>query len=206
MPVFSSGDAVSSGPISIDIMPLPPGDAAPYPMPILPAGLDGGFDTRLRMVSGTDDDDRLDVGGGAAFGGEGNDVFVLSSIGEVEGPEHLGLILDFQAGDSLDLSQLGDQAAILGETEAEDGALRISIDYDGDGAEDGFVLAYENGVPKPDDTGVVDLPFPVDDGEFHILPFPMPGDDGVMTILPYPMPGDGEVTILPVGGTSDWIV
>jgi hypothetical protein len=159
------------------------------------------------MIAGTEADEKLVIEGGAtAFGGGGNDTFVLVSSGDSEGSERLGAVLDFNAGDTLDLSRLGANASILGR-EALDGGVRVSIDYDGDGKEDGFVLTFEQGsiAPEPGDGGVT------------ILPFPMPVDfgggigdgagDGEFHILPYPMPGDGEVVILPVfGATSDWAI
>jgi hypothetical protein len=177
-----------------------PGDAVPMPLPIAPGepSPDGG---RIRMIAGTEASEKLVIEGGAtAFGGGGDDTFVLVSSGDVEGSERLGAILDFDAGDSLDLSRLGANAKILGR-ETTGGETRVSIDYDGDGKEDGFVLTFEKGqvAPEPGDGGVT------------ILPFPMPVDfdggigDGEFHILPYPMPGDGEVVILPAfGATSDW--
>ena len=204
MPTIDPGVAVSSGPTLINGVITLPTDAIPYPIEIT----DPSAGSRLRIVSGTNGDDRLELSGGAAYGGEGNDTFVLTSTHtDLDEPEHLGIILDFHAGDSLDLSLLGANASILGQDADGKGGQRVSIDYDGDGKEDGFVILHENGQPAPDDTGVVS---PGDEGEFHILPFPMPGDDGVMTIqpypmsgddgvftiLPYPLPGDGEVTIL----------
>lgn|GEM_PF-2685672 len=196
MPTTDPGVAVSSGPTLISGAVTLPTDAVPMPMPIAVGEPNPAGGSRLRIVSGTDGDDRLEVGGGAAFGGEGNDTFVLTSThGDVDGPEHLGIILDFKAGDQLDLSQLGDKAAVLGQAADGKGGQRVSIDFDGDGKEDGYVIVHENGQPAADDSGVVS---PADEGEFHILPFPMPGDDGVFTILPYPMPGDdGVVSILP---------
>ncbi|TAJ69917.1 MAG: hypothetical protein EPO51_20560 [Phenylobacterium sp.] len=194
MPTVDSSGVTSSGPLPIPgVTPLP-GDAIPIPMPIAPGepSPDGG---RLRIIAGTDGDDRLVLEGRVAFGGDGNDTFVVTSTqADLEGPENLGTIMDFQAGDSLDLSQLGDKAAELGRTADAKGGQRVSIDYDGDGTEDGYLIVHERGEIAPDDTGVVSPP---SDGEFHILPYPMPGDDGVVTILPYPMPGDGEVAILP---------
>ncbi len=191
MPI-DSGTASSEPAVSGSTL-LPPLDAVPMPMPIAvgePYPVDGA---RIRIVAGTDDDDRLVLDGRTAFGGGGNDTFVLTSTGSSsDGPENLGTIMDFQAGDRLDLSQLGANAAIVGREADAKGGARVAIDYDGDGKADGYVTIHERGEIAPDDTGVVTP----GDGEFHILPFPMPGDDGVMTILPYPMPGDGEVTIL----------
>lgn len=177
--------------------PTIPGDAIPMPLPIAPGEPNpNGAAGRIRAIVGTDGDDKLVLEGGATgIGAGGNDTFVLVSSGDVEGSERLGAILDFDAGDKLDLSRLGANAKILGRTEA-DGGVRVSIDYDGDGNEDGFVMTFEKGqiAPSPDD------------GDFHILPFPMPGDgevvilpvdldggigDGAVTILPFPMPGDG---------------
>jgi hypothetical protein len=201
MPTFDPGNA-SSGPAVSGPSLLPPTDAVPMPMPIAPGephpGGDGG---RLRFVAGTEGDDRLVLDGGFAAGGGGNDTFVLTSThGDADGPENLGTILDFQVGDRLDLSQLGDKAAELGRTADIKGGERVSIDFDGDGKEDGYLIVHERGEIAPDDTGVVSPP---SDGGFHILPYPMPGDDGVVTILPYPMPGDGEVTILPMAFSLD---
>jgi hypothetical protein len=201
MPTFVPGNAISSGTAPITgVTPLPT-DAVPLPMPIAPGEPNPAGDTRLRMVTGGEGDDVLVVGGGAAFGGGGDDTFVLTSIGEdLDGPEHLGIIMDLQAGDKLDLSQLGDKAAELGREADGKGGERVSIDFDGDGKEDGFVIVHERGEVAPDDTGVISPPL---DGEFHILPFPMPGD-GEFHILPYPMPTDGPVTIMPVAfGIAD---
>lgn len=185
---------------AITITGTPPSIAVGEPSP----------DGRVRVVAGTEGDDTLVIEGGAtAIGGGGQDVFVLASNGlDDEGAERLGAILDYDfSNDSLDLGKLGPNASIVSQ-DAIKGGARIGIDYDGDGKEDGFVLAYAPGpngepatiLPEADDTGFTILPFPLptDDGVFTILPFPMPGDDGVVTILPYPMPGDDEVfTILP---------
>lgn len=141
--------------------------------------------TTLRVEFGTDGDDRVDVGSGAAFGGQGNDTFVLTSIGEKPaGPEHLGIIKDFEAGDTLDLSKLGEKAAILGREDDGAGGERVSIDFDGDGAEDGFVILQDG----------------TEDGvDFvTILPFPLPGD-GEFNILPFPTLGDAELHVLSGG-------
>jgi len=195
MPTLDSGNAISSGTAPITgVTPLPV-DALPFPMPTLPGEPDPAGHTRLRMVTGGEGDDVLTVGGGAAFGGGGNDTFVLTSIGEdLDGPEHLGIIMDFQDGDRLDLSQLGDKAAELGREDDGKGGQRVSIDFDGDGQEDGFVIVHERGEIAPDDTGVISPP---NDGEVHILPFPMPGD-GEFHILPYPMPTEGGASIMPM--------
>jgi hypothetical protein len=209
MPSLDSGNASSSGTAPITgVTPLPV-DALPMPWPIAPGepnpGGDGG---RLRILSGTEGDDRLVLDGGFAVGGAGDDTFVLTSThGDVDGPEHLGTILDFQAGDKLDLRQLGAGATELGRTDDAKGGERVSIDFDGDGKEDGYLIVHERGEIAPDDTGVI-TPAPTD-GEVHILPYPMPGDDGVFTILPFPMPGDGEVAVRVMSGftvSSDWVV
>lgn len=201
MPTLDPGN-ISSGPAVSGPTLLPPTDAVPLPMPIAPGEPNPGGDAgRLRIVAGTDEDDRLVLDGRVAFGGGGDDTFVLTSTHEdLDGPENLGTIMDFQAGDKLDLSQLGDKAAELGRTADAKGGERVSIDYDGDGKEDGFVIVHERGEIAPDDAGVISPP---SDGEFHILPYPMPGDDGVVTILPYPMPTDGEAAILPVAFSLD---
>lgn len=197
MPINDPGSAVSSGPAVSGPTLLPPTDAVPMPMPIAPGEPHPGDAGRMRIVAGTDGDDRLVLDGRVAFGGEGNDTFVLTSTSpDADGPENLGTIMDFQAGDKLDLSQLGANAAIVGREADEKGGERVSIDYDGDGKADGYVTIHERGEIAPDDTGVVTP----GDGEFHILPFPMPGDDGVMTILPYPMPGDGVTVSVSLDG------
>jgi len=200
MSLLLLSDVISSRPTPGDgTAPPIPGDAIPMPLPIAPGepSPDGG---RIRVIAGTEADEKLVIEGGAtAFGGGGDDTFVLVSSGDVDGSERLGAILDFDAGDTLDLSRLGANAKILGR-EALDGGARVSIDYDGDGKEDGFVLTFEKGAiaPEPSDGGVTILPFPmpvdfdggigdggaipvdfgdgVGDGEFHILPYPMPGD------------------------------
>lgn len=184
--------------------PLPAGDgltsggATPTPLPVAVGESNSG--DRVRVVVGSEGDDRLVLEDGAtAIGGGGDDTFVLVSSGGGEGAERLGVILDFNAGDTLDLSRLGANARVLGRQDADGGGTRVSIDYDGDGKEDGFVLTFEKGqiAPSPDD------------GEFHILPFPMPGDgeavilpvdldggigdDGAVHILPFPAPGDGWI-------------
>lgn len=213
MPTLDPNSATSSGVLpNTGVVPLP-ADALPAPMPgqIEPVPGDGG---RLRIVAGTDGDDVLTLDGLVAFGGAGADTFVLTSVdADADGPENLGTIMDLTAEDKIDLSQLGEGAAILGREADGKGGERISIDFDGDGDEDGFITAFENGAPAPNDTGVV----PADGGDFHILPFPMPGD-GEFHILPYPMPGDGEIgvfsaldvdtaTVVVLNSmTLDWIV
>lgn len=189
--------------------PPVPGEILPLPMPMPIAPGEPAPNGRLRMVVGTAADEKLVIEGGAtAIGGGGDDTFVLVSSGDSEDPERLGAVLDFSAGDTLDLSRLGANASILGR-EALDGGVRVSIDYDGDGQEDGFVLTFEKGVvsPEPDDGGVTILPFPlpvdfgggIGDGEVHILPYPLPGEgDGEFHILPFPMPGDGPA--------DDWLI
>ncbi|RAK65527.1 hypothetical protein DJ019_11230 [Phenylobacterium kunshanense] len=142
---------------------------------------------------GTSGDDTLAVEGGAtAIGAGGSDVFVLVSNGlSGDEPERLGVILDYDfSNDALDLGKLGDDAVIVSQ-DAIKGGARIGIDYDGDGDEDGYVLAY---TPGPNGEPAEILPED-DDGGFTILPFPLPTDDGVFTILPYPMPTDGQIIL-----------
>jgi hypothetical protein len=193
MPDTNLSNAISSGPLPPGARPLP-GDILPMPLPIAVGEPAPG---RIRFVVGTEGDDTLTIEGGAtAVGAGGNDTFVLVSSGEAEGLERLGSILDFSEGDKLDLSKLGEKAAIVGR-EAFQGGESLSIDYDGDGKADGVLDTYTGKGPATVE------PAP-GDGEFHILPFPMPGDDGVVTILPYPLPG--EAVILPVdfdGGIGD---
>jgi len=204
MPTSDPGNATSGGTAPITgVTPLPI-DAVPMPMPIAPGepSPDGG---RLRIIAGTDGDDRLVLDGRVAFGGDGNDTFVLTSThDDVDGPENLGTIMDFHEGDKLDLSELGAKAAELGRTADAKGGERVSIDYDGDGKEDGYVIVHERGEIAPDDTGVVSPPA---DGEFHILPYPMPGD-GEVTILPvaFSFDGAGETGVALRTMSIDWIV
>lgn len=196
MPDTNVSNAISSRPLppGAGTDPLP-GDIRPMPLPIAPG--EPAPDGRVRFVVGTEGDDVLTIEGGAtAIGGGGDDTFVLTSSGAAEGLERLGAILDFSEGDKLDLSKLGEKAAIVGR-EAFLGGESLSIDYDGDGKADGVLDTYTGKGPATVE------PSP-GDGEFHILPFPMPGDDGVVTILPYPLPG--EAVILPVdfgGGIGD---
>ncbi|WP_269715366.1 M10 family metallopeptidase C-terminal domain-containing protein [Caulobacter sp. NIBR2454] len=161
-----------------------------------------GGEGRLRATVGTEGDDRIIVETGTiAVGNGGKDVFVLTSAGASGGSERLGAITDYVAGDDvLDLTQLGAKASILGEGRMIDGSTRLSIDYDGDGREDGYLYVGGAGFIPADDN--FQSPMPIIDGEFHILPFPMPGDgeviggpvnDGEFHILPFPMPGDGVV-------------
>ena len=207
--VTSSIVVTSAGVPITAISATPPSIAVGEPHP-------GG---RVRMITGTEGDDTLAIEGGAtAIGAGGADVFVLVSGGEAaEGPERLGTILDYDfSNDSLDLGKLGPDAVIVSQ-DAIKGGARIGIDYDGDGKEDGFLLAYAPGpngepatiLPEADDGGFTILPFPMptEDGEFTILPFPMPTDDGLFTIQPYPMPGDdGVFTILPFPMPGDGVI
>lgn len=184
-----------------------------------------GQDARIRSVVGTDGDDRIVVETGTlAVGNGGKDVFIITAAVAGEETVRLGAITDFGDGDSLDLSQLGANVAILGEGRMTDGSTRLSIDFDGDGQEDGYLYVGGAGFIPADDNFSSPMPI-IEDGEMHILPFPMPGDgeviggpvndgeatilpwplpakagafvetgDGVFTIQPYPMPGDGPVT------------
>lgn len=194
MPDTNLSGVVSSGPLPSGDGTIP-SDAIPMPMPIaVGEPVPGG---RIRFLVGTEGDDTLTIEGGAtALGGGGDDTFVLTSDGLDDGIERLGAILDYSAGDKLDLSKLGDKAAIVGR-EAFEGGETLSIDYDGDGVADGVLETYTG-------KGAATVEPSPGDGEFHILPYPMPGDDGVVTILPYPLPG--EAVILPVdfdGGIGD---
>jgi hypothetical protein len=192
MPTSDPSDVVSSRPLPPGAGDTPlPSDAVPMPMPMpLPEPIAPGEPPpdgsgRVRIVAGTEADDTLTLEGGAtAIGGGGDDTFVLVSSG-AEGLERLGAILDFNAGDKLDLSRLGSKAAVLGR-EVIEGGERVSIDYDGDGDADGVLVTYTGKgpatiEPAPGDGEVRILPFPMPagegegegDGEFHILPFPM---------------------------------
>jgi hypothetical protein len=169
--------SVGTGPFTADALPLPlPGGVQIAPaLPIV---------ARPFTIVGTEGDDRLLLPGGAnAIGAGGDDVFVLSSRGDTEGVEQLGSILDFSKGDTLDVSGLGEKAKILGSRALDRGeGQRFSIDYDGDGDEDGFVLAYNQPA--------------LDVGGFR--PYPMPSLDGAVP--------DGEVRIMPVIEAPDLTV
>lgn len=182
--------AVQPTPVTQD----PPVTAGEHVNPGIAVGEPHG-NGRLFLLSGTEQDETLDVRQGAFIsGGGGDDVFVLNGS---EG--RLAVVLDLSEGDKFDLSQLGAKAQVLGTVAGggEFGGDRISVDVDGDGKEDGFVLAFAAG--KAPDLSVFDRSStPAEpDGVFHILPYPMPGDgpinigEGEYHILPYPMPGDG---------------
>ncbi|MET0339338.1 MAG: hypothetical protein ABW063_16405 [Caulobacter sp.] len=174
-----------------------------------------GQDARIRSVAGTEGDDRIVVETGTiAVGNGGKDVFVIAAAAAGAESLRLGAITDFGDGDSLDLSQLGANVAILGEGRMTDGSTRLSIDFNGDGQEDGYLYVGGAGFIPADDNFASPMPI-IEDGEMHILPFPMPGDgeviggpanDGEVTILPWPLPGkagafvetdDGVFTIQP---------
>jgi hypothetical protein len=143
-------------------MPLPePGGVSPaLPLPL------------PRLVSGSEGDDRLELpAGGVAFGRGGNDVFVLASAGGSETPERLGFIGDFDEGDQLDLSGLGADAKILGREASASpwGPDRISIDYDADGDEDGYLLVSDGKLPDLSNVPPVPMPTPID--AVRILPY-----------------------------------
>ena len=134
-----------------------------------------GSEGRIRAFVGTAGDDRIVVETGTiTVGAGGKDTFVLTSAGLSGQSERLGAITDYVAGDDiLDLTRLGAKAAILGEGRMIDGSTRLSIDYDGDGQEDGYLYVGGAGFIPADDN--FHSPMPIIDGEVHILPFPMPG-------------------------------
>ena len=136
----------------------------------LPPGLDSETTTIPEtLIFGGEGDERLALQGGTAFGGGGSDVYVLSRQG-LDAPERLGVVLDFQPGDSLDVSGLGATAAILTRGALDAGGERIGFDYDGDGDEDGYVLLL---------TGLGGLAFPVEpDGGPGDTPMPVEPDGG----------------------------
>ncbi|PZQ57876.1 MAG: hypothetical protein DI570_19225 [Phenylobacterium zucineum] len=96
------------------------------------------------FVTGAAGDDVIPLAGGIAFGGAGADSFLLTPISSRFEPlTDFGVILDFEAADKLDLSALGADAKILGSESILGGsAQRVSIDFDGDGKEDGFVVTH----------------------------------------------------------------
>jgi len=138
--------------VTLPYAPSAPGDPGSSPLadanvisgPVQ-AGVAGG------LVLGSAGDDRLVLKpGDAALGNGGDDVFVLTTHHPAGGSEYLGSIFDFGPGDRLDLSQLGEKAHILGE-QAGAGGARVSIDYNGDGVEDGYVtLGSGVNMPTPD--------------------------------------------------------
>lgn len=148
------------------------------------------------FVLGTAGDDRLALDGGSAMGNGGADVFVLTAKGAVASPEYLGSVQDFQADDALDLSKLGEKAAIVGR-EAQDGGERVAIDFDGDGKADGFVLLFNGDATVSPPT---QLPTPpMDGGGFVVFPVEWDGGNGGVTVLPVePDGGNGGVTTFPV--------
>lgn len=165
------GEGVELGQVRPMPMPMPiplpdpgaatPGDARPA-LPLLP------------IVTGGEGDDRLDLpAGGFAFGRGGDDVFVLNSAGVSGAPERLGFIGDFDEGDQLDLSRLGPSARILDREAATSpwGSDRISIDYDADGDEDGYLLVSDGKRPDIADFQPMPLPAPAPGNEVRILPY-----------------------------------
>lgn len=194
------------------IRPLPIAVGEPHPGAIdfdprpMPVDFDGGigstpgFLPRIQFVFGDAADNTLVLQpGGFAFGGGGNDTFVLTSGGGAEGSERLGMITDFDDGDMLDLGRLGPKAQVLGREQPAGlwgGPDRISIDYDGDGREDGHLLVSSGRPPAGFDT-VRPMPMP-SPGDFHILPFPIGGPvGGDVHILPFPGPGDLPAPAMP---------
>ncbi len=159
----------ASGPEEVHILPFPmPGDGPHIlPFPGSGAGAPGGlpFPGLPERVAGTSGDDRIEVPTGAVAAGlGGDDTFVLTAGDTAEQGQPLAVITDFSDGDTLDLSQLGPDAKILGK-EAPDhpwGADRVSIDFDGDGAEDGFVVLAGRG---PDLGAFQPYPMPTIRGE-----------------------------------------
>jgi hypothetical protein len=214
VPISAVGSPVAVGPgdggFTVAPVPLPRPDGAP--------GFSAGSAPLIQLVAGGAGDDTLVLqAGGVAFGGGGKDTFVLISKGGVEGSELLGLINDFGADDSLDLSQLGPNAQILGREQPAGpwGPERIAIDFDGDGKEDGHLLVSEGRPPL--DFGLVrPMPMPTPaEGDFHILPFPYPADGGEAHILPFPLTGEAlsvdtsnafTIGFAPASGPADgWV-
>lgn len=152
MPTFEAGTPISINPGASESLLLPTGVATVLaPLPFGPAedpgliGGDAGFvPTALPFITGTAGDDLLAIAGGIAFGGAGADSFLLTPVSSrFEALTDFGVILDFESADKLDLSALGAGATILGsEAILGGGAQRVSIDFDGDGREDGFVVTH----------------------------------------------------------------
>ncbi len=172
------------------ILPFPgPGDAAPG---FTPPSV--GLPER---VAGTEGDDRIAVPTGAVAAGlGGNDVFVLTPGDAGKAGQPLAVITDFNEGDSLDLSQLGEGAKILGR-EAPNrpwGADRVSLDFNGDGSEDGFVLLAGK---APDLGGFRPYPMPTIRGDIAMTAFT---PNGPFTgAVSGPIAGDGAAGIRLMG-------
>ncbi|OYX06473.1 MAG: hypothetical protein B7Z12_00395 [Caulobacter vibrioides] len=178
----------TSGPGEVHILPFPmPGDGPHIlPFPGTGAGTPGGLPSVSlpERVAGTEGDDRIEVPTGAVAAGlGGDDVFVLTP-GDVDREgQPLAVITDFNAGDSLDLSRLGPDAKILGREESDRpwGADRVSIDFNGDGAEDGFVMLAGRGP---------------DLGAYRPYPMPIAPGDGLRPLF------TGAVTVAVTGDAS----
>lgn len=197
MPISADGSAAATRPLPLDPLPMDPGLAppAPWPVPIHPGGdYAPSAPGWGRFVRGTESDDRLELTPASiAFGGGGDDVFVLTSSGGADGPELLGTITDFGDGDRLDLSALGEQARELAREVLDDGATRVSVDYDGDGGEDGFVILSAPLKVDPDaHPAMPEIP-----GEVRILPA-FDGDLAVSSV-----PGEAGRAMVALDG---WIV
>lgn len=152
MPTFAAGApiTISAGggetlllPLNATVLPPTPVGVAAGSGATVPSEA-GSIEPVGPFVTGTPGDDLIPLAGGIAFGGAGSDSFLLTPLSSrFEVLTDFGVILDFKATDKLDLSALGADAKILGsETILGGGAQRVSIDFDGDGEEDGFVVTH----------------------------------------------------------------
>ncbi|MEW5686263.1 MAG: hypothetical protein AB1942_15210 [Pseudomonadota bacterium] len=152
MPTFVAGTPISINPGSSETVLLPTNSTVLTSTPVLlsvgpalTAPSDAGsVKPAGQFVTGTPGDDLLPMAGGIAFGGAGADSFLLTPVSSrFEDLTDFGVILDFEDSDKLDLSALGADAKILGSEPILSGsAQRVSIDFDGDGKEDGFVVTH----------------------------------------------------------------
>lgn len=151
MPTFEAGVPISSIPGASGTFQLATSSALLTPPPSgvgggagVSAGDAGSVIPAFKLITGTEGDDLLPIAGGFIFGGAGADSFLLTPVSSrFEALSDFGVILDFQSADKLDLSALGADAKILGsEPVLDGGGQRVSIDFDGDGVEDGFLFTH----------------------------------------------------------------
>lgn len=178
-------------PGEVHILPFPmPGDGpVVLPAPGTTPGFAPGSIGLPERIAGTEGDDRIEVPTGAVAAGlGGNDVFVLTPADAAKAGQPLAIITDFNEGDSLDLGKLGANARILATDESDRpwGADRVSIDADGDGTEDGFVILAGKGP---------------DLGTFQAYPMPIVrGDTPVATLAANPFGGVNVGGPIAIGG------
>lgn len=173
-----------------------------------------GVQRGSNTVSGTQQSETIAMGAGMmATGAGGDDTFRLQPGDEKIGTQFLGVVLDFNEGDKLDLSGLGLNAQVLQQTKLANGQTRASIDYDGDGKENGFVIlgAPPHWDDQPPHWDAQPMPMPDPNAEVRIQPvfdMPVAGSGSVVGApvekhpIPRPDP-NAEVTILPIFDEDD---